>query len=255
MIKRGLNKRAQITIFIIIALAILVIVFLIFINRGNLSTILSGKTPVQEIKECVEESLKEGVGIISVQGGSVNPQNYYLYQGNKVDYVCYTEEFYKTCVMQKPLLKQSIETELRDYIEPRVNNCMDSIKSSLENKGYSVSLKSPNISVELIPNNIVVNIDSDLILSKDTTESYKSIKTDYASELYDLVMIASSISNWESRYGDSETMNYMMNYPSLKVEKKKQIEGTTIYILTERTSGEKFVFASRSLALPAGIKE
>ena len=33
----------------------------------------------------------------------------------------------------------------------------------------------------------------------------------------------------------------------------RRIEGTTIYLLTERTSGEQFMFASRSFALKPGI--
>ena len=66
-------------------------------------------------------------------------------------------------------------------------------------------------------------------------------------------MIASSISNWEAKYGDSETMNYMIYYPNLKVEKKKQGDGTTIYIITDKESEDKFMFASRSLVLPAGF--
>jgi hypothetical protein len=37
------------------------------------------------------------------------------------------------------------------------------------------------------------------------------------------------------------------------VEKKKQGDGTTVYILTDRDTDEKFYFASRSIAIPAGF--
>ena len=98
-----------------------------------------------------------------------------------------------------------------------------------------------------------MNLDSDLRVSKDRTESYKTIKITKTSKLYELVMITTSILNWEARYGDSEIMNYMMYYPELRVEKKKQDEGTTIYILTDKDTSEQFVFASRSVVLPVGI--
>jgi hypothetical protein len=42
-------------------------------------------------------------------------------------------------------------------------------------------------------------------------------------------------------------------YHDLKVEKKKQIDETSIYILTNRDTGEKFQFASRSYAFPPGV--
>jgi len=66
-------------------------------------------------------------------------------------------------------------------------------------------------------------------------------------------MITSSIINWEARYGDSESLSFMMHYPSLKIEKKLQSDGTTIYILTNKNTLDKFMFASRSVALPVGI--
>jgi hypothetical protein len=44
-------------------------------------------------------------------------------------------------------------------------------------------------------------------------------------------------------------MNY---YHDLKVEKKKQLDGTNIYILTDRNNENKFQFASRSVAWPPG---
>ena len=47
-------------------------------------------------------------------------------------------------------------------------------------------------------------------------------------------------------------MNY---YHDLKVEKNKQTDGSTIYILTERDTENKFQFASRSVAWPPGISK
>ena len=247
------SKRSQVTVFIILALAIVVVLILLFVGKDRITSIITEKTPVEQIKECMQEPLQTSLDKISVQGGSLEPKNYYLYQGNKIEYLCYTEENYVQCVMQKPLLKQSIEKELETYLQPRAKNCIDAAKSSLQKKGYAVSSKNPVVKVSLVPGNILVDIDTDLIIEKGSTETYKSIKTDSSSRLYELVMVASSILNWEARYGDSETMSYMIYYPSIKAEKKKQSDGTTIYILTDRTTLDKFMFASRSLAIPSGF--
>jgi hypothetical protein len=45
----------------------------------------------------------------------------------------------------------------------------------------------------------------------------------------------------------------MLYYPNIKIEKKKLGEGSTVYILTNRETLDKFVFASRSVVIPAGI--
>jgi len=250
--KRG--KKAQVTIFVILAIAIVIVLILLFSGRAGFTFNLIGKTPVEQIRDCMKEPVKQGIDVLSSQGGLITPENYYMYKGNKIDYLCYTEEYSKKCVMQRPLLKQSIENELEKFSKNKIETCIESVKSSLEKDGYSVSSKKPEISVELVPNNILISLNNlDLIIEKGGTETYSSIKTDLDSVLYRLVMIASSISNWEARFGDTETINYMMYYPSLKVEKKEQSDGATVYILTDKNSLEEFIFAVRSFVIPTGI--
>lgn len=247
------NKKGQLTVFVILALAIVVVLILLFIGKTNLIAVFTPTPPINQIKECVQEPVQEAVDILRLQGGSLEPSFYYTYQGSKIEYLCYTEEFYKPCIMQKPLLKQAIEQQIQSYAGPRIKNCISSVKANLERKGYQITMNSPQISVSLLTGNILVDIVGDIKIVKEQTESYKSIKTDMPSRLYEQVMLASSISNWEARYGDAETMSYMIYYPSLKVEKKKQGDGTTVYLITDRDSKEKFMFASRSLVLPSGF--
>jgi hypothetical protein len=170
-----------------------------------------------------------------------------------VEYLCFIEENYKRCVVQKPVLKRSVELELTSFLQPRVEDCLEAVKESLEKRDFQVSMKKPEITVDIVPGNVIVNSEVDLVINKGKTETYKSIKTSIRSKLYDLVMIASSIMAWEARFGDSESLSYMMYYPDLRVEKKVQSEGTTIYIITNKKTEERFMFASRSVALPPGL--
>ena len=248
-----INKKGQLTIFIILALAIALVLILLFVGRDNLISLITGGEPIEQIKSCIEKPLEEAIMALSIQGGSLNPENYYTYERGKVDYLCYAEGDLERCVMQKPLLKQSIEKELKAYISPKVNSCINGVKDSLEDKGYTVSSETPEVEVSIIPNTILLDIKSNLRFSKDTTEFYESISIDFNSKLYHLLMISSSIVNWEARYGGSESLLYMTYYPSLKVEKKKQSEGTTIYTLTDRNTLDKFRFATRSFAIPPGL--
>ena len=107
--------------------------------------------------------------------------------------------------------------------------------------------------MELLPQRVFVSFEKDLTLTKGDAERCDKIDVVIDNNLYELVSISNSILNMETKYGDSETTIYMNYYHNLKVEKKKQSDGTTIYILTHRDTGNKFQFASRSVAWPPGI--
>lgn len=248
------SKRSQVTIFIIIALLILIILIVLF-ARTNLGNIFAGKSSIQQFEDCARVYVEQGIEILSKQGGSINPENYYLYDGNKVEYVCYSEANLQNCVMQKPILKNTIEDEILKYSENKINNCLQEVKKSLEKNGYEVLMKEPKIKIELIPDNVLVDMNLGLKITRDGTENYENLKLGVKSKIYNFIMIASSIMAWETRFGDSETLNYMLYYPSIKVEKKKQGDSSKIYILTDRETEEKFMFAVRSFAIPPGMIE
>jgi hypothetical protein len=250
------QKRAQLTIFIILTILLIAIIAIVLYNQGTFTNIFQTQSPIEQIAECSQNHLQQAITLLSNQGGAIQPENYFLYQDNKVDYICYTNEDYKPCKMQKPILKTSIEQELEKYTTPKIKQCIESTKTTLLKKGKSITNKEPEISIELMPNNAIINIELDLqITDSESRESYKTIKTDVNTMLYDFIAITSQISNNEVEFGDTETINYMLtNQPWLQLEKKKQSEGTKIYILTDRESKDNFIFATRSYAIPpAGI--
>lgn len=255
MLKNKMKKRGQLTIFIIIAIVIVVFGILIFLFFPQIKTGLgiSTNNPNVFIQTCMEDEIKSVVDTLSLQGGSFDPKNYFLFQDEKIEYLCYTNEYYIPCVMQQPLLKQHIENEIKEEIEEEKTECLDSLKKNFESQGYDVILTGGETKVELLPKRIEVTFENDLTLTKEDSERYEELSMILNNNLYELVSITSSILNMEARYGDSETTIYMNYYHDLKVEKKKQTDGTTIYILTDRNKGDKFQFASRSIAWPPGI--
>ena len=250
------NKSGQLTIFIIAAIVIVGLILMVYlffpsvlVNLG----IVSGN-PSTFIQNCIEEEIQNNVDKISVQGGSLEPENFILYQDNKIEYLCYNDNYYLTCVMQQPLLKQHIENEIKRGIKNQEDVCFDSLRESFQRRGYDVSLSQGESFVELLPKKISVTFEKELTLTQgDSSERFEKINVVLDNNLYELISIANSILNWEARYGDSETTLYMGYYPDLKVEKKVQSEGSTVYILTDRNKGNKFQFASRSVAWPPGV--
>lgn len=249
-----IKKRGQITIFIIIAIIIVALGILIYFFFPQIKTSLGlvPKTPQQFIQSCLEDKIRESVETLSLQGGSIAPEHYFSYNGNNIEYLCYTNEYYKTCVVQQPLLKQHIENEIKKDIADEADQCFDSMKQSYEKKGYDVNLVKGEMSVELLPKRIVITFNNKAVFSKESSERYDKFSVVLNNNLYELISIADSIINWETSYGDAETTAYMNYYPYLKVEKKKQTDGTTIYIITNRNTKNKFQFASRSVVWPPG---
>lgn len=249
------NFKGQVTIFIIIALIIiaLAILFYFLLRKPPVGPVVT-ENPAVYIETCMKEKIKETADIISLQGGSVIPSNgYYLYQNNKIEYLCYTNEYYAPCVVQQPMLSPHIQEEILKNIEDETVNCFNSMKESYEKEGYEVLMKSGNTTVDLLPERIITNFGYEVTLTKGNTNKYENFQIVLPRDTYRFASIASSIIQWETLYGDAEITTYMNYYHDLKVEKKKQIDETSIYILTNRDTGEKFQFASRSWAFPPGV--
>ena len=250
-----MQKRGQVTIFIIIAILIIGAVFLIYtlVPKVETGTGFDANNPAGFIQNCLEDEIGSTVDLISKQGGSIDPEFSYLYQGEKIEYLCYTSEYYRACVVQQPMLKQHIESEIKDDISEETDSCFANLVENYKNEGYTVSLESGKTTVELLPKRVVTTFANyTLIVTKGETARHDSFNVVLNNNLYELVSIANSIIEWETKYGSAETTAYMSYYKDLKVEKINQQDGTTIYILTDRNTENKFQFASRSVALPPG---
>ncbi len=249
-----MEKRGQVTIFIILAILIIAIGVLLYLFYPRISSIFGKESnnPSAFLQNCLEDKIEDTIVNVSLSGGSVNPEHYYLYQDNPIEYLCYTNEYYRTCVVQQPMLKTHIESEIKNEISETVNECFIELRDNFENNGYDVVLREGNITFEILPEFVMVTLTHELTLTKGDSEKYETFRILVDSELYELIGIARSILDWEASYGDVETTTYMDYYHNLKVEKLNQMDGSTIYILTNRNTEEVFQFASRSVAWPPG---
>ena len=251
------NKRGQIAIFVIVAI-IIVAIILLLIFYPKLPSLTQGAdvSPVPFLKSCIEPDLKTEMSRLSNNGGYANPDAFLQYQGEKIEYLCYTSENYKTCIVQQPLIKEHFERELDSLLKGKVNACLQSLEQEYEKRGYSVTLGNPDSKTSINPGNVLISITSPLTASKaGSTKSFNGFNVEIDSKMYDLLMISVSIIDYESTLGDSETTLYLQYYPDLKIEKTKLDEGSKVYRLTNVVTGESFRFASRSLVWPPGYPE
>ncbi len=249
------NRSGQVTIFIIIGIIIVAVGLLIYSFYPQIKTSLgtAQQSPQQFIQSCIEQDIKNAVDTLSLQGGSINATNYLLYNDSKVEYLCYTNEYYRPCEVQQPMLKSHIESEIKNQISNNVDACFTSMQQSYVKQGFSVDLKPGMKTVELFPNRIVATFNYSLTLTKgENAQKYNSFVVLVNNNLYELVSIANSIIEWEASYGDVDVATYMTYYHNLKAEKILRGNDGKIYVLTDRDTGDKFQFAIRGQIWPAG---
>lgn len=258
-LKFSKTKRAQVTIFIILGVIIVAIGALIYFLYPQIkSTFIKSNDPQSFIQTCLEDSVNQAIANISMQGGSINPQNYYSYynpdmlQVYKVEYLCYTNQYYLNCTVQQPLLMSHVESEILKKIQPTVSSCFSSLQSNYQRQGYSVNLINGNTTVNILPGKVVVTLNNQLTLTKGNTQRFDQFNILINNNLYQLIMVAYNIINSEASYGDTNVRLFMFYYHDLIVQQTLQSDGTKIYILKNQNTGDIFQFATRSVVWPAG---
>jgi hypothetical protein len=249
----SIGKRGQVVIFVIVALVIVALILLFFIFRPQVGRILGDElTPGVYLSDCIEPEVKPAVDTLADQGSYRNPEGTITFEGKPIKYLCFTDDYYEPCVVQQPMTKQNFERELNLMVRGKANQCMRNLINEYESRGYEASSGGINSETTLIPGKVLITFNTPLTVSKETTRTFETFEVEIESEMYDLLFIASSIVEYESNLGDSATELYTQYYPDLKIRKTKLSDGSTIYRLSNVVTGEKFSFASRSLAWPSG---
>ena len=242
------NNKGQVTIFIIVAIIIVVGVIIYFIWLEP-SYVQKRAPRLTGFDGCVQDAIEGELGVIGEQGGYLNPEFTYLYQGNDVAYLCYTNLYYKPCVMQEPFLKQHVESNLKMAIGDKINTCYEGSISELKAKGHDVESGVVTFEVMLEPGQTIVQINAPTSVGG---QRFVTFDSNIPSPIYEMLMISTSILQYETKFGDSDTTSIMMLYDNFIIDKMKRSDGTTIYTITDKLSETKFQFASRSFPWPAG---
>jgi len=242
-----MKKSGQITIFIIVAIMIVsaVLVFFLWVSP----TYLSDGGRVEGFEGCVGEVLENGIAELEGKAGFIEPEFTYSYMGEDVPYLCYTGDYYVTCTVQVPFLWSVFDENLEALIRSDVDDCYSASLSDLRAQGYEVAAGAVEYNVEIEPGVVRLEIEAPTSVGGSLSTRFNVNEN---SPVYDMIMIATSIVQFETRYGDSDVSAMMLYYPDYYIGKTKRGEGTTVYVLEHKALGNEFKFASRSLVFPAG---
>ncbi|MEK6875686.1 MAG: hypothetical protein AABX30_03305 [Nanoarchaeota archaeon] len=251
------NKKAQVTIFIILAILIVALIAGFFLLRNKFVPDIqqrNEKNPEYILRTCIEKDLGNLIEKISLQGGYVNPNLAHELDGKNISYLCYTQNLYVKCINQEPMLINHLQEEIKINIDGELEACFNKLKTDFEKDAYSVEMGVMIFYVELIPGKINLKIDRNLNIQKGSENlKYENYEIKQSTKLYDLAILAQEIAGQEAEYCNFESVGFMTMYPKFSIDKKELGDLTRIYILKEKKSKEEFKFAIRSCVMPGGL--
>lgn len=249
-----INKKAQVTIFIIVAILVVVGIAMIFILKKSPDVKKPDNlNPRNYIDKCVRDAVDKSVDRVLFNGGEISPTRAIMWRGNKWNYLCYNADYYQTCYNIHPMLELQIENEISANTSVDVEKCFDEMKDSFQERGFDVDMGNTNYSVDLVPGSININLNKKIKLSKDgVSQAFEDFDSHIPSPIYELVQIARTIVNSESQYCYFEYNGYMLLYPKYDIRVNKY-QDSKLYRVIDRRSGDEFKFAVRGCVIPPGI--
>lgn len=230
--KRGVSrildsKRAQVTIFIIVAVLVVAAVALFFIFRGSLSgptQIPSDLQPTYNtFLSCIQQDALSGINVLESQGGYIylpqfKPGSTYMpfssqlnFIGNPIPYWFYVSgnNIAETQVPNQTFM----ENQLAEYINSKVKDCNF---GSYNNQNFQITLNGePSSTVTINPDSVSVNLDLALTIKKGNETAFvKTHQVDVNSELGNLFQTAQKVYNYEQTtfFLENYTIDTLRNY-------------------------------------------
>lgn len=251
------KKRGQIAIFVVIALVVVfAILMFFFLRRGIKIDVEAEFNPQSFVRSCSRDAVQQALEIVMTQGGSVEPSNYKLYDGNKVEYLCYTNRYYEPCINQQPLYIKHVEDEISSFIKPKIDECFFALEQELTRRKYSFEQKGQELAVILEEGSIIVDIDREVSYGKESIDKVSDFRYQFTSHIYELAKIAREIGNQEALFCNFNTASYSTTYPDFDIEKKNigfREDASSIYVIRDKRTQEVLLIAIRSCEIPPGL--
>ncbi len=246
-----MQKRGQVTVFIIIGVVIVLAAGLFWYARSQYGVgvqpevFLEGplESINKEASDCITEVIKPIIVTLAKQGGDLDPKEYKLYNSQKVKYLCLNIQGQNKCKNNLDPLT-SIEEQIQNKLQTGILSCIP--KGLLESKkGYTIKYSDPKVKVKLGEEDISVLVDFPLTISKGSlTQNLqritKTIKGVPLGKLYEHVY---NIVEGHASKGEFFHLPYMLSH---KGEVEIQVDKPfpdNIYILNLKGSDFKFYFA------------
>lgn len=171
------DKKSQVTMFIILGIIILAVIFAVFyflgdkiIKQSEKETVFteSSLEPLKDFVEgCIEVEGDKALDLIGRYGDiSEDPGFGVMYHYDKIKYLCYTDN-YSACYNRVPFLESYYEKQIDEYILDKLNNCID--LDLIRNEGYTVQAGELGVSTTIGEKVVIINVNYPIKISKGET--------------------------------------------------------------------------------------
>lgn len=249
-----MKKRAQLTVFIIIAIFIIAIIISLFyfkssVNKKELNkeyfisnNIKPSLKNIQDFSiDCLKETSINALETIGVQGGYFNkPEKYYDLKWAFIPYYFYRGEILMPS-------REKVQNELSEYVNNNFPKCIDELNENF--KTFKITYTQPSTSSVIEENKVIFTTDLELTIDnegKTTLFSLKKHPVEIESLLYNIYNIAKYITESHNEDEDFICINCLAE---LSKEKNVYVDfisfepdSTLIMIIENQTQPEPYVF-------------
>jgi len=251
-----INKRGQVTIWIIVAIAIVAVISLIFVvqKKPVINERYETQSPGYFLDACARKAVRDASDIMIPQGGLLNPSNVVIYNNVSIPYICQNTGFFTPCIHQHPSLLKEMEDDLQGYLQPKMEKCFSDLIKDMQRRNVEVTNETIYTTVKVESGKIKINMFAPITTKeKDVVQHFSYFESEIPSSMYDLGKVALDITKREALDCYFEYVGYMAIYPRFVIEKKTLRDGTNIYSILDTKSNDKMNMAVRGCAIPAGI--
>lgn len=240
-----MNKKGQVTIFVIVGIIIVISVFLVFYFLGDKlkketkpEIVLeeSSLEPMRKlVEDCVKKEVVKGIELVGLQGGYYDPVKYNQVGDYKISYDCHKDST-GILVNKLPTLAR-ISEEIKEY----TSNNMEAIKQCIDDfnyykdQGYKIIHNTDNMDVDVsISDVILVDINYPVEVKKGNFQSsFNEINFQINSGLLNAYRVATDIVNDECTNVIFNIDNYVINNPPLAFIERQFVTNVGYYYYLE----------------------
>ena len=219
--KLYIQKRGQVTAFVILGIIIVAAVVLIgflrakvYLGPVTVEGLSNEAEPIKKhVEKCMSDISDELIKKIALQGGYLEPGEgtYRLHNSIKISYLCFAGE--NTC-NNRGLTKDGIEKQLEDGIKENLADCLN--LEAYQKLNYELvynDINTADVQVDVGEDNTAVSMDYLIKLVKGDTEvEIRDFTARLSYPLGRLFNIAREIINTEASAGEFEQLTYMLYY-------------------------------------------
>jgi len=251
---KEVDKKGQLTIFIIVAIVIVALAVLLFIFRGDLISnedvlSLEASSVKLKIEECMQESFEDSIFVVSLQGGYFDiPENYIDYTLDDLGGLVYVP-FYVSEGNDFVPSKSFLENQISKATISLSENCFN-----FSNLDYNVEVDSDNIeaSSSIEDNMISLRVIAPVVVSKaEDVSRFEKFSFEQETSIKQLYDLASSLSEIQLEYGNNVCMTCFsdlmkdLDIALDTTEIRRTSDFVFIYSLHNYESQEMFNFAHK----------